>query len=149
MTNVLVLEIKANDLIIINGAPMRICNKTRIELGAKARFLFGKQIMPPDEAVTPGRRIYYAVQTAYVGDEHERPPARVRARELANEFAAYTTSRLAREILAEATRAVDEDRCYDALKLIRRIIRHEDAVAGRSMGATASEPQCLPIEAAA
>jgi flagellar biosynthesis regulator FlbT len=27
-------------------------------------------------------------------------------------------------------RAVEEDRCYDALKLIRRIIRHEDAVMG-------------------
>jgi len=138
---VLVLEIKANDLIIINGASMRIGSNTRIELGVKARFLFGKQIMRPEEAVTPGRRIYYAVQTAYVGDDAERPPARLLARQLCDAFAAHTTSGLAREILEDAMRAVDEDRCYDALKLVRRIIRHEDAVTGRTAAAaTAAMP---------
>jgi len=126
------LEIKANDLIIINGASMRIGSNTRIELGVRARFLFGKQIMRPDEAVTPGRRIYFAIQTAYVGDDAERPPARILARELCNAFATHTTSGLARDILENAMRAVEEDRCYDALKLVRRIIRHEDAVSGRA-----------------
>jgi flagellar protein FlbT len=132
MTTVLVLEIKANDLIIINGASMRVGSNTRIELGVKARFLFGKQIMRPEEAVTPGRRIYYAIQTAYVGDEEERRPAYLRAREYSDAFAAHTTSRLACEILDDAMRALDEDRCYAALKLVRRIIRHEDAVAAHS-----------------
>ena len=124
----LVLELKARDFMIINGAPLRICNNTRIELNGQARFLFGKQIMPPNAATTPGRRIYFAVQTAYVGDEHERPLAREQARELCAQFAAHTTSRLAVDILDQAMLAVSHDRCYEALKLLRHIIRHEDAV---------------------
>jgi flagellar protein FlbT len=124
----LVIDLKADDMMIINSAPLRVRNKVRLELNAHARFLFGKQIMPPGTDNTPGRRIYYAVQTAYIGDTEERPPARLAARMFCEQFAAHTTSKLAVEILADAMRAVDEDRCYDALKLIRRIIRHEDAV---------------------
>ena len=124
----LVLELKANDMLIINGAPMRVRDKTRIELNGPARFLFGKQIMPPGGDTTPARRIYYAIQTAYIGNDSERPAARLAAREFCTAFASHTTSRLAAQILNDAMRAVDEDRCYDALKLIRRIILHEDAV---------------------
>ena len=124
----LVLELKADDLLIINGAPMKVRNKTRIELNGAARFLFGKQIMPPGTDTTPARRIYYAIQTAYIGNEEERPPARILARQFCADFAAHTTSRLAVELLNDAVRAMNEDRCYDALKLIRRIMLHEDAV---------------------
>ena len=124
----LVLDLKADDLMIINGAPIRFRTKTRLELNAHARFLFGKQIMPPGTATTPSRRIYYAAQTSYIGDDAERPPARREVRDLCDQFAAHTTSKLAVEILNDAVRAIEEDRCYDALKLIRRIIRHEDAV---------------------
>ena len=126
----LVLDLKADDLMIINGAPLRVRNKTRLELNGRARFLFGKQIMPPGADTTPGRRIYYAVQTAYIGNDEERPPACLAARAFCQEFASHTTSRLTVEILNDVMRAVEEDRCYDALKLIRRIIRHEDAVMG-------------------
>lgn len=124
----LVLELKADDMMIINGAPLRVRNKTRLELNGKARFLFGKQIMQPGSDTSPGRRIYYAIQTAYIGDDAERPAARIAAGAFCAAFASHTTSRLAVELLADAMRAVNDDRCYDALKLIRRIIRHEDAV---------------------
>ena len=131
----LVLELKADDMLIINGAPMRVRNKTRIELNGAARFLFGKQIMPPGGDTTPARRIYYAMQTAYIGNDSERPAARAAAREFCAAFASHTTSRLAGLILTDAIRALDEDRCYDALKLVRRIIRHEDAVLKGTPGA--------------
>ncbi len=127
----LVIELKADDMMVINGAPLRVRNKTRLELTGKARFLFGKQIMAPMDADSPARRIYYAMQTAYIGDEDERPPARAQARVLCDEFASHTTSKLAVEILNDAMTAIEEDRCYDALKRVRQIIRHEDAVCGR------------------
>ena len=56
----LVLELRQGDLMIVNGAPIRFRTKSRIELTAKVRFLFGKQIMPPDQADSPARRIYFA-----------------------------------------------------------------------------------------
>ncbi len=68
----LVLELRQGELMIVNGAPIRFRTKSRIELTARARFLFGKQIMAPDQADTPARRIYFALQSAYIGTPEER-----------------------------------------------------------------------------
>jgi flagellar protein FlbT len=127
----LVLELRPGEMMIVNGAPIRFRSKCRIELTARARFLFGKQIMPPDEADSPARRIYFALQTAYIGDDEERAGGLARARALIDEFMRETTSALAGEILLRALSAAESDDCYRALKLARRIIRHEDAVLGR------------------
>ena len=68
----LVLELRQGEVMIVNGAPIRFRTRSRIELTAKARFLFGKQIMPPDQVHSPARRIYFALQSAYIGSESER-----------------------------------------------------------------------------
>ncbi|HUZ65686.1 MAG TPA: flagellar biosynthesis repressor FlbT [Acetobacteraceae bacterium] len=129
----LVLELRQGEVMIVNGAPIRFRTKTRIELTAKARFLFGKQIMPPDQADSPARRIYFALQSAYIGTDEERPRGLAAARDLIDAFNRVTTSTLAREILDRALAAAEADDCYHALKLARRIIRHEDAVLERDV----------------
>ena len=131
MTN-LVLELRQGEFMVVNGAPIRFRTKARIELAGHARFLFGKQIMGPDEANSPARRIYFAIQTSYIGTDDERPTGLASAEILINEFRINTTSELAREILNRAWQAAEADDCYRALKLIRRIMRHEDAVLSRS-----------------
>ncbi len=128
----LVLELRQGEVMIVNGAPIRFRTKSRIELTAKARFLFGKQIMPPDQANSPARRIYFALQSAYIGNEEERVGGLESARALIGEFDAATTSALARDMLGKALAAAEMDDCYQALKLARRIIQHEDAVLGRT-----------------
>lgn len=119
-------------MMLVNGAPIRFRTKSRIELTAHVRFLFGKQIMAPDDANTPARRIYYALQSAYVGDPPERAAGLCAARELIAQFKQATTSALAAEILDRALELAEADNCYQALKLARRIMRHEDAVLGRA-----------------
>lgn len=131
----LVLEMRQGDTMVVNGAPIRFRTKSRIELTAHARFLFGKQIMKPDEADTPARRIYFALQSAYIGTDEERVHGLSSAHDLIAQFSAATTSALAREILQRALGLAKADQCYQALKLARRIIRHEDAVLGRSAAA--------------
>ena len=126
----LVLELRQGDLMVVNGAPIRFRNRTRIELAAKARFLFGKQIMAPEGANTPARRIYFALQTAYIGTDEERAPGLISARVLIAEFMEATTSPSVREMLARATEAADADDCYLALKIARRVMRHEEEVLG-------------------
>ncbi len=116
---------------IVNGAPIRFRTRSRIELTAKARFLFGKQIMPPDQVDSPARRIYFALQSAYIGNETEREGGLESARHFIADFHAATTSDLVRMILDQALLAAESDDCYQALKLIRRIIQHEDAVLGK------------------
>ena len=135
----LVLELRQGDLMVLNGASIRFRTKARIELAAKAKFLFGKQILPLAEADSPARRIYFALQTAYVGTEEEQVVGLADARELIAAFKMATTSALAIEILDRAMMAAEADDCYQALKLVRRIVRHEDAVMGRNVPALVAE----------
>lgn len=137
--SILVLELRQGEVMIVNGAPIRFRTKVRLELTAKARFLFGKQIMPPDQVDSPARRIYFALQSAYIGTDEERPKGLRAARELIQSFKAATTSGLARDILDRALQAAEADDCYQALKLARRIIRHEDVVLGRRELAAVAE----------
>lgn len=138
----LVLELRQGETMIINGAPIRFRSKARIELTAHARFLFGKQIMPPDQADSPARRLYFALQSAYIGTAEERPRGLEAARVLTSAFKAATTSALARDILDRALAAAEADECYLALKLARRIIRHEDTVLGRPHTPDQEPAQC-------
>jgi flagellar biosynthesis repressor protein FlbT len=126
----LVLELRPGDMMIVNGAPIRFRNRARIELTARARFLFGKQLMTPAMANTPARRIYFALQTAYIGDHDERRAGLDLARELINEFGEATTSEMVRDLLDRALNAAEADQCYQALKFARRVMRHEEVVLG-------------------
>lgn len=128
----LVLELRQGEVMIVNGAPIRFRTRSRIELTAKARFLFGKQIMPPDQVNSPARRIYFALQSAYIGIESEREAGLESARHFIAEFEQATTSDLVRTMLNQALVSAEADDCYQALKLIRRIIQHEDAVLGKT-----------------
>ena len=125
---------------IINGALVRFRTRSRIELMARARFMFGKQIMTPEQVDSPARRIYFALQTAYVGADSERAQSLAAVHDLIVEFKVATTSALAREILDRAEAAAASDNCYLALKLARRIINHEDTVLGRPPAARAANP---------
>jgi flagellar protein FlbT len=87
--------------------------------------------MPPTEADTPARRIYYALQTAYIGDEEERRSGMNDARLLAAQFKEATTSAQAVALLDQAVACAETGKCYQALRMARRVVQHEDAVLGR------------------
>jgi flagellar protein FlbT len=95
----LVLEFRRGDVMIVNGAPIRFRTRSSIELTAQARFMFGKQIMPPDKVNSPARRIYFALQSAYIGDEAEREAGLASARHLIADLRETTTSDLVRQQL--------------------------------------------------
>src|ERR1700749_992782 len=105
----LVLELRRGEVMIVNGAPIRFRTRTRIELTAEARFMFGKQIMPPDQANSPARRIYFALQAAYIGEEAERESGLASARQLIEQFQQATTSEVAHQLLARALVAAESD----------------------------------------
>ncbi|MFM2148158.1 MAG: hypothetical protein RLZZ187_464 [Pseudomonadota bacterium] len=126
----LVLELRAGDLMVVNGASLRFRGRTRVEVVARARFLFGKQVMAPEAVNTPARRIYFALQCAYVGPEEEREPAMAEAHRLAAEFQEATTSNMARQLLDRALTLAEQDEWYQALRLVRHVMRHEAAVLG-------------------
>jgi len=123
----LVLELKQDELIIINGACIRFRTKGRIEIAGRARFLFGKQVLSPADAHTEAAKLYVAIQTAYVGAQDDRADALAAARARAEALAGAATSPLEQEVLAKIVILIEADDCYEALKLTRRIMRHEAA----------------------
>jgi flagellar protein FlbT len=143
----LVLELRQGDMMVVNGAAIRFRTKTRIELTAHARFLFGRQIMAPHDADTPARRIYYALQTAYIGEPEERAAGLQEARLRTQEFKAATTSNMAIALLDQAMACAEAGKCYQALRLARRVVQHEDAVLGRAHGSGEQREQRARIAA--
>jgi len=128
----LVLELRQGETMIINCAPIRFRSRARIELTTHARFLFGKQIMSPEAADSAARRLYFALQAAYIGTDEERAQGLEDARALTAAIKAATTSAEARDVVDRAFAAAEADECYTALKLARQIIRYEDVVLGRA-----------------
>jgi flagellar protein FlbT len=122
------LRLASGDKLVINGAAIHFVTAADIRLANKARFLFGRQIMAPKDANTPARRIYFALQTAHVGEPSERAAAVREAAAFIRMFHAETTSLSARRLLEAALTASIEGDSYKALKLARRIVAHEDAV---------------------
>ena len=121
----LVLELKQDDSMIINGAVIRFRNRARIELTTRSRFMFGKQIMPEDAARTPAGRLYYDLQTAYIGPAEDRAAALARARARIDDFRQYLPAAAAQEILARLLHLIEADSNFEALKLARQIIHAE------------------------
>jgi flagellar biosynthesis repressor protein FlbT len=121
----LVLELKQGESMILNGAVIRFKTRTRLELSTQARFLFGRQIMREDEATTPARRAYYAVQQAYIGAEDERPAAFAAARGLI-EGLRDSASNSARAPWEALLSRLSGDAGFEALKLARTMVRAED-----------------------
>jgi flagellar protein FlbT len=124
----LILELKQGESMILNGAIIRFKTRTRLELNTQARFLFGKQIMREEEATSPARRAYYALQQAYIGVESERSRALVAARELISALRDDAGSD-GRPIWEALLTASATEAGFETLKLARQMIRAEDFVA--------------------
>ena len=107
---------------ILNGAVIRFKTRTRLELNSHARFLFGKQIMPAEEATSPLRQAYFALQQAYISDEEERPEALQRARDIIRRFMGEAPE-AQREDWSALLRLTSEETVLDALKRARQMIR--------------------------
>ena len=124
----LVLKLKPGEALIVNGAAIRFRTRAVIDLPSRANILYGKQILPPDQATTPARRLYAALQSAYITQGEERARHLALALTFARDLAEATTSATLRSLLA----AIETDALagcfYQALRACRRIIAHEDAV---------------------
>lgn len=123
----LVLHLRKGEELRATGLSIRFHTESRIELTARARFLFGRQIMPEDQAYSPARLIYFALQLAYIGAEAERQIALASVRQFVGTFDARVPSGAVRELLHQALTAAEADEYYQAIKLARRAILLEEA----------------------
>lgn len=122
----LLIELRPNETLLVNGAALSFPSRTRVVLKNKARFLFGKQIMLPEEAITPLRSIYFALQTAYVGEDAQRQPALQAARSLAARLDPSEVTPEQQKFVDEAISLAESDDYFGAIKLARKALDIED-----------------------
>lgn len=63
------ISLRDGEKLIVNGAVLRALGRTEVVVENQAALLRGREIMSPDEASSPARRLYFATMMAYVGDD--------------------------------------------------------------------------------
>ena len=122
------IKLRADEKVIINGALISARQNTALIVHNHVSLLRERQILPPDQANTPARRIYFAVQCAYVAAPEEQQTYRDLADRYIAEFKAATTSERIRILLDEISGLVSVERYYEALRGAQEVVRYEDFV---------------------
>jgi flagellar biosynthesis regulator FlbT len=118
---------------LIDGVEIRFANRCSVTFPHMARFLAGRWVMEPDDAMTDHQRLYLALQNAYVGPREHRAAAEREAAEIAREIDLPTAYAAVSKAMAGHHHA--------ALKILRQQIQREDpshinAIDGRPQAVT-------------
>lgn len=126
------ISLRDGERIIINGAVLCASGRMTFDVQNDSAVLRGRDVMRPEEANTPARRLYFACMMAYIEpgriDVH-RADVMVLAGQL---FAALANPDMRRHCVDVMTR-LDEGQCYKALVVCRILIRYEGARLLRSI----------------
>lgn len=60
------ITLKPGEKLVINGAVLTSAGRSELHLENSAAILRGKDVMQPEDANTPARRLYFACMMAYV-----------------------------------------------------------------------------------
>jgi len=60
------LTLRKNEPVIVNGVVLRTTSRTDLLVETEATVLRGSEVMKPEEATTPARRLYFACMMAYI-----------------------------------------------------------------------------------
>jgi flagellar protein FlbT len=123
------IKLPAWDKIIINGAVLQNGGSpSTLVVHNRADILRRKEVMSEDQANTPARRAYYCLQCAYLFEEQRG--------EFIEKFTEFMEAyiRAAPSVTGVAEEVFDllqEERYYDGLRMMRRVIEHEEVRLGR------------------
>ncbi len=120
------LNLRTNERIVINGAVITALKPTSILINNQVAMLLERQIMRPENANTPARHIYFAIQCAYMAEAAEKPRFLANADSYISEFAQVTTLPQTQELLGQIRRHVAAGAYYEALKLCLSLMEIED-----------------------
>lgn len=123
----LVIHLRKDGRVIINGAVIENVTGRAISIAVKneALILRDNDVLQPEDATTPARRVYFALQCAYVFPESQtRHMQQVNALLEAYLEAAPSAAPLA----ASVRRSIEAGRLYEALKTARELLAHERSI---------------------
>lgn len=126
----LTIKLRAGDVLLVNGAAIRFRTAGEVNLPQKADILFGKQVMLPGEANSPARRLYFAIQNAYITQGEERRQWLERADVLLAELREALTNPSIRAALDSIREALADQAFYPALRACLTVRDYERVLVG-------------------
>lgn len=127
MNSSLSLLLKAGDRLFLNGAVIRADRKVRIEVLNDAVFLLGTHLLQPEDANTPLRQLYFAVQTMLVEPEAATNAKVLALRMMGGLMQAFSNREVLNGLL-DIEHDVQRGKPYPALKKLRALYQFEDKI---------------------
>lgn len=123
----MILSLRAGAKAYINGAVVKVDRRVNLQLLNDVSFLLDQHVLQIEEATTPLRQIYFAIQSALID-----PPSATRATQMAGAMllrvmSAVETSVIAVELPLVAQN-LEQRRYFDAMKRLRALFSVEDAI---------------------
>jgi flagellar protein FlbT len=118
------ISLRDGEKMIVNGAVLRSVGRTDLSIENNAAILRGRDLMSPEEANTPARRLYFACMMAYV-DQGEINGHQDNIVRLVGDLMAALQSVEAKEMCINFAQKVATGQFYKALGDCRWLINYE------------------------
>ena len=116
------VELKPGEKLIIGNCVVTNSDqRTRLFIDGKAPILREKDILTPDTADSPAKRIYFAVQLMYIDEDVER--LRTDYFRLINDLVTAAPSTI--QLVDEINNEILTGELYKALKAAKKLIQYE------------------------
>jgi len=116
------VELKPGEKLIIGNCVVTNSDqRTRLFIDGKAPILREKDILTPDTADSPAKRIYFAVQLMYIDEDVER--LRMDYFRLINDLVTAAPSTI--QLVDEINNEILTGELYKALKAAKKLIQYE------------------------
>lgn len=125
MTGTLKISLKANEKIYVNGAVIKSDRKVTLEFLNNVQFLMENHVLQAEDARTPLRQLYFAVQVMLISPEDSDKARAVFTGMLPKLLATFSDERI-RAGLKQVDRLVGDGQVYEALKEIRALYPLEE-----------------------
>ncbi len=127
----MLIHLKRNERLFINGAVVRLDRRGTIELMNDAHFLLENHIMQPEDASTPLRQLYFVVQTMIL-DPLNAHLTQVLFQTQAAQITLHCCSKNYLQVIKAAGELVERQNFFEALKVLRKSFNIENEVLGGS-----------------
>lgn len=125
----MMIHLKRNERLFINGAVLRLDRRGSVELMNDAQFLLENHIMQVEGATTPMRQLYFIVQTMIM-DPANAHLTLVLFKTNASQTEAHTNTESYLSIIKSVRGLVESEKFFDALKVLRKSFNLEDELLG-------------------
>ncbi len=119
------ITLRAGEKLYINGAVIRVDRKATIELLNDVTFLLENHVMQADQATTPLRQIYFAVQVMLMDPGATAPATSLSRRLIGSALTAFENPTIIAGLKTIAEQ-IDRSRHFEALKALRALFPLEE-----------------------